>query len=53
MTNESAQLNILISGGFTDAYEQLLPEFKRTSAMSSAIDKAMREDCLGQLEAFE
>jgi molybdate transport system substrate-binding protein len=31
MTNESAQLNVLISGGFTGAYQQLLPEFKRTS----------------------
>ena len=37
MTNESARLNILISGRFTGAYEQLLPEFKRTSAMSSAV----------------
>src|SRR5580700_2691293 len=34
MTNESARLNILISGGFHVAYEQLLPEFKRTSGIS-------------------
>ena len=34
MTNESARLNVLISGGFHGAYEQLLPEFKRTSAIS-------------------
>src|ERR1700751_2005205 len=27
----SAQLNVLISGGFAGAYEQLLPEFERTS----------------------
>ncbi len=27
MTNEPAQLNVLISGGFAGAYEQLLPEF--------------------------
>jgi hypothetical protein len=27
----SAQLNVLISGGFSGAYEQLLPEFERTS----------------------
>src|SRR6516164_8997569 len=26
----SAQLNVLISGGFSGAYEQLLPEFERT-----------------------
>jgi hypothetical protein len=33
MTNESAQLNVLISGGFAGAYEQLLPEFQRMSGM--------------------
>jgi molybdate transport system substrate-binding protein len=27
----SAQLKVIISGGFTGAYEQLLPEFERTS----------------------
>jgi molybdate transport system substrate-binding protein len=27
----SAQLNVMISGGFSGAYEQLLPEFERTS----------------------
>lgn len=29
MTNESARLNVLISGGFSGAYEQLLPQFER------------------------
>jgi molybdate transport system substrate-binding protein len=29
----SAQLNVLMSGGFTGAYEQLLPEFERTSGI--------------------
>src|SRR3954454_4475072 len=29
----SAQLNVLISGGFTGAYEELLPQFERTSGM--------------------
>jgi molybdate transport system substrate-binding protein len=29
----SAQLNVLISGGFTGAYQQLLPEFERTSGI--------------------
>jgi molybdate transport system substrate-binding protein len=28
-----AQLNVLISGGFNGAYDQLLPEFERTSAI--------------------
>ena len=28
-----AQLNVLISGGFSGAYEQLLPEFERTSGI--------------------
>jgi len=32
----SAQLNVLISGGFTGAYEQLLPEFERTSGIKVA-----------------
>jgi molybdate transport system substrate-binding protein len=27
----SAQLNVLISGGFSGAYEKLLPEFERTN----------------------
>lgn len=31
MTNEPAPLHVLISGGFSFAYEQLLPEFKRTT----------------------
>jgi len=29
----SAQLNVLMSGGFSGAYEQLLPEFERTSGV--------------------
>jgi molybdate transport system substrate-binding protein len=29
----SAQLHVLISGGFSGAYEQLLPEFERTSGI--------------------
>jgi len=29
MTSESAQLNVLTSGRFAGAYEQLLPEFQR------------------------
>jgi molybdate transport system substrate-binding protein len=29
----SAQLNVIISGGFSGAYEQLLPEFERTSGI--------------------
>ena len=33
MTNGSAQLNVLISGGFAGAYEQLLPEFQRMSGI--------------------
>jgi molybdate transport system substrate-binding protein len=33
MTKESLQLNVLISGGFAGAYEQLLPEFQRMSGI--------------------
>jgi molybdate transport system substrate-binding protein len=33
MTNEPAQLNVLISGGFSGAYEQLLPPFERMSGI--------------------
>jgi len=33
MTNEPAPLHVLISGGFSFAYEQLLPEFKRITGM--------------------
>jgi molybdate transport system substrate-binding protein len=33
MTNKPTQLNVLISGGFSGAYECLLPEFKRTSGI--------------------
>jgi molybdate transport system substrate-binding protein len=32
----SAQLNVLISGGFSGAYERLLPEFERTSGIKIA-----------------
>ncbi len=32
----SAQLKVLISGGFSGAYEQLLPEFERTSGIKVA-----------------
>jgi molybdate transport system substrate-binding protein len=30
----SAQLNVLMSGGFSGAYDQLLPEFERTSGIN-------------------
>jgi len=33
MTDESARLNVLVSGGFQGAYEQLLPEFERTNGI--------------------
>ncbi len=33
MTNDPAQLNVLMSGGFAAAYEQLLPEFKRVTGI--------------------
>ncbi|MGA8613485.1 MAG: substrate-binding domain-containing protein [Xanthobacteraceae bacterium] len=36
MTNEPTQLNVLISGGFSGAYERLLPEFTRTSGINVA-----------------
>jgi molybdate transport system substrate-binding protein len=36
MTNQSAQLNVLISGGFAGAYEELLPEFERISGIKVA-----------------
>src|SRR5262245_913306 len=36
MTNPSAQLNVLISGGFTGAYEPLLPQFQRMSGIKVA-----------------
>ena len=44
MTNELAQLNVLISGGFTGAYEQLLPEFQRTSGIKVTTGSAPRRD---------
>ena len=34
MTDEPAQLSVLMSGGFAGAYERLLPEFMRTSGIS-------------------
>jgi molybdate transport system substrate-binding protein len=34
MTDGSAQLYVLISGGFAPAYEKLLPEFERTSGFN-------------------
>ena len=36
ITNKPAHLNVLISGGFSAAYERLLPDFKRTSGMDVA-----------------
>jgi molybdate transport system substrate-binding protein len=33
MTNKPTQLDVLISGGFSGAYERLLPEFKRMSGI--------------------
>ena len=33
MTDEPVRLHVLISGGFSFAYEQLLPEFKRLSGL--------------------
>jgi molybdate transport system substrate-binding protein len=33
MTNEPAHLDVLISGGFSGAYERLLPEFQRTTGV--------------------
>jgi molybdate transport system substrate-binding protein len=34
MTTGSARLHVLISGGFSGAYEKLLPEFERTSGIA-------------------
>jgi molybdate transport system substrate-binding protein len=36
MTAEAEQLNVIISGGFSGAYEKLLPEFERTSGITVA-----------------
>jgi molybdate transport system substrate-binding protein len=33
MTNKPTHLDVLISGGFSGAYERLLPEFKRTTGI--------------------
>jgi molybdate transport system substrate-binding protein len=40
MTNVPAHLNVLISGGFSAAYEQLLPEFKRMSGMAAVTTRS-------------
>ncbi len=47
----SAQLNVLMSGGFSGAYEQLLPEFERTSGIkvttgSGALPRSSPAACL-------
>jgi molybdate transport system substrate-binding protein len=34
MTNEPAQLSVLMSGGFSGAYQRLLPEFQRATGIS-------------------
>ena len=34
MTKEPAHLDVLISGGFSAAYEELLPAFKRASGIN-------------------
>jgi molybdate transport system substrate-binding protein len=34
MTNDPARLNVLMSGGFAAAYEELLPEFKRLTGIA-------------------
>jgi molybdate transport system substrate-binding protein len=34
MTHDPARLNVLMSGGFAAAYEQLLPEFKRVTGIA-------------------
>jgi molybdate transport system substrate-binding protein len=39
MNAASAQLNVLMSGGFTGAYEQLLPEFERTTGIKVTTGK--------------
>jgi molybdate transport system substrate-binding protein len=36
MTNDSTQLNVLMSGGFAAAYERLLPEFQRVTGVKVA-----------------
>jgi len=33
MANETAKLSVLMSGGFSGAYERLLPEFRRTTGI--------------------
>ena len=38
MTNARADLSVLISGGFSGAYERLLPEFKRTSGLNVGLE---------------
>ena len=36
MTNEAVKLSVLMSGGFSGAYERLLPEFQRATGISVA-----------------
>jgi hypothetical protein len=43
MTKESLQLNVLISGGFAGAYEQLLPEFQRMSGIKVTPTRVRRK----------
>jgi hypothetical protein len=40
----SAQLNVLISGGFSGAYEKLLPEFERTSRIKVTQGRVRRRE---------
>ena len=40
----SAQLSVLISGGFSGAYEQLLPEFERTSGIKVTTGLALLKE---------
>jgi len=44
MTNEPARLNVLISGGFSGAYEQLKPQFERTSGIKVTTDRVRRRE---------
>jgi hypothetical protein len=49
----SAQLNVLISGGFSSAYEQLLPEFERAwmGERSSRAPKCLELQIAARCEA--
>ena len=37
-----AQMKVIISGGFSGAYEQLLPEFEQASGIKVTTDRAPR-----------